>query len=80
MKRINVEVGDQDVPVEIFESVDEAKKALGDVGILELINNALKKATRDKAHRKGQLERNRTRREEQRAMIEFAKKHGYKPE
>lgn len=77
MKSVPVEVGEGTVNVQIYDSVEEATKALGNTGVLDQLNRGLMQQARAKEHRKGQLETNKLRRVRMKAALDYAKSKGF---
>ena len=77
MKSVPVEVGEKTINVNIYDSVGEAQKALGDTGLLEQLNRGIMQSARAKEHRSGQLENNKKRREVMKKALEYAESKGF---
>ena len=65
--------------VDVFDNIDEAKKTLGDKGVLEAVNESITEAAQRKLRHGNQLVRGQAKRAEDRAMREFAMSKGFDP-
>jgi len=70
---------EQKAEVAVFDTIDEAKKALGDQGCLEHINDALTESAQRKLRHGAQLKRAQKKRQEDKAMREYALSKGFDP-
>lgn len=76
---VNMQTGEKrTLNVDVYETTAEATKALGDAGVLTVINDSLIADARAAEHRKGQVATSQKRRAIQKAALEFAKKNGFK--
>lgn len=75
---VNMQTGEKkNVTVSVYETTAEATKALGDQGVLSVVNDSLISDARAAEHRKGQVATSQKRRAVQKAAMEFAKKAGF---
>lgn len=76
---VNMQTGEKrTLNVDVYETTAEATKALGDAGVLTVINDSLIADARAAEHRKGQVATSQKRRAIQKAALDFAKKNGFK--
>ena len=76
---VNMQTGAKNsVSVDTYENLKEAQTALGDAGVLTIINDSLISDARAAEHRKGQVATSQKRRAINKAALEFAKKNGFK--
>jgi hypothetical protein len=76
---VNMQTGVKtNVSVDVYESTAEATKALGDQGVLTVINDSLISDARAAEHRKGQVATSQKRRAIAKAAMDYALKSGFK--